>query len=492
MNSFLAILFTISYDSAISFKSCNFRHMDGLLTKSTKIASSSEVIDDISESKLNYLRSLKNELERRKLALTATEVAIKSIESELRDKSNTVTDDGTYDYGFISKSSGCYVDTENAKGKSGVPSNALDLGIKSFRREAASILGLFKKTNSSSVTDDAIQSKLRSLKLSNKAIWDREHSRPEVKAPLVIKIPYLVLCLMLDFLFDGIPISRFWFLETVARMPYFSYITMLHTYETLGWWRRSAEAKRVHFAEEWNEYHHLLIMESLGGDQLWAVRFFAQHAAIVYFFVLIALWSLSPSMAYNFSELIESHAVDTYAEFAEANADILKTMPPPRVAKAYYENIDMYAFDEFQTAKAKGTRRPMINTLYDVFCAIRDDEAEHVASMAACQDPNVIIKSPNREAAILAFSTAAIAASQLTGSDIDLTSWNSLLDGFSGDSIVDAIVAASGTGAALVKSNVMTNPEEAANVGAMAADTAAELKIVGTVLNWLKSILRLL
>jgi len=33
------------------------------------------------------------------------------------------------------------------------------------------------------------------------------------------------------------PIQRFWFLEMVARMPYFSYITMLHLYESFGWWR---------------------------------------------------------------------------------------------------------------------------------------------------------------------------------------------------------------------------------------------------------------
>ena len=33
-------------------------------------------------------------------------------------------------------------------------------------------------------------------------------------------------------------------------MPYLSYVSMLHLYESLGWWRRSAETKRVHFAEE--------------------------------------------------------------------------------------------------------------------------------------------------------------------------------------------------------------------------------------------------
>lgn len=96
------------------------------------------------------------------------------------------------------------------------------------------------------------------LQLSNAAIWEREESRPPVKAPWIIKAPYLFLCVLLDTLFDGAPIERFYFLETVARMPYFSYITMLHAYETLGWWRRSTEAKRVHFAEEYNEFNHLV------------------------------------------------------------------------------------------------------------------------------------------------------------------------------------------------------------------------------------------
>ena len=116
----------------------------------------------------------------------------------------------------------------------------------------------------------------------------------------MLRAPYYALCFALDNLFEGRPIARFWFLETVARMPYFSYISMLHLYaaarqriprrasrgsppryESLGWWRRSAEAKKVHFAEEWNEFHHLLAMEALGGDALWQDRFFAHHAAIV-------------------------------------------------------------------------------------------------------------------------------------------------------------------------------------------------------------------
>jgi hypothetical protein len=44
-------------------------------------------------------------------------------------------------------------------------------------------------------------------------------------------------------------------------------------------------------------------MEALGGDQRWADRFVAQHAAVFYYFVLMALWLGSPTLAYNFSEL---------------------------------------------------------------------------------------------------------------------------------------------------------------------------------------------
>lgn len=37
---------------------------------------------------------------------------------------------------------------------------------------------------------------------------------------------------------------------------------------------------------------------------------------------------VSPFLAYNFSELIESHAVDTYSEFLETNKELLQSLPP--------------------------------------------------------------------------------------------------------------------------------------------------------------------
>ena len=231
-----------------------------------------------------------------------------------------------------------------------------------------------------------LRDRLDELTLSNEGIWAREAEREQVPAPFIIKAPYLVLCRFLDLAFpENRPIQRFWFLESVARMPYFSYNTMLTVYELLGWWRRGSELRRVHFAEEWNEYHHLLVMESLGGDREWRDRFLAFHSALVYYAVLLNLWIISPALAYNFSELIEAHAVDTYAQFAEENKEALRDLPAPRVARAYWEGEDLYLFDEFQTARPRSSRRPRVKTLHDVFETIRDDEAEHVATMRECQ-----------------------------------------------------------------------------------------------------------
>ena len=105
-------------------------------------------------------------------------------------------------------------------------------------------------------------SKLRQLTLSTEAVLAREEERGVADAPFIIKRPYEIITGIIDWLFaDKNPIARFYFLETVARVPYYSYISMIHTYETLGWWRRSTAMKRIHFAQEYNELHHLMIWE---------------------------------------------------------------------------------------------------------------------------------------------------------------------------------------------------------------------------------------
>lgn len=56
------------------------------------------------------------------------------------------------------------------------------------------------------------------------------------------------------------------FLEDFVKlMPfiiwnYAAFVSVLHMYESFGWWRR-ADYLQVHFAESWNELHHLLTME---------------------------------------------------------------------------------------------------------------------------------------------------------------------------------------------------------------------------------------
>ena len=105
----------------------------------------------------------------------------------------------------------------------------------------------------------------------------------------------------------------------------------------------------MHNAEEWNELHHLLIMESLGGNSLWSDRFLGYHVAIAsaaasprlvrerstsrlrrrrdpatsqpldtavppprrYYWFLNGVFFCSPRIAYQFMELLEAHAVDT-------------------------------------------------------------------------------------------------------------------------------------------------------------------------------------
>ena len=96
--------------------------------------------------------------------------------------------------------------------------------------------------------------------------------------------------------------ARFYALETIARMPYFSYLSVLHLYETLGWWRR-ADYLKVHFCESWNELHHLLIMEELGGHKQFIDRFIAQHTAFFYYWFVVFFYMTNPAFAYNLNEV---------------------------------------------------------------------------------------------------------------------------------------------------------------------------------------------
>ena len=178
-------------------------------------------------------------------------------------------------------------------------------------------------------------------------------------------------------------VRRFYVLETVARVPYFAYLSVLHLRETFGE-RDLRDIMRLHYAEADNELHHLLVMESLGGNDRSFDRTLAKTMAFFYYWYVVGVYALSPEAAYHLSELIEDHAFQTYDDFLRRKGDELQGLPVPAVAREYYEADDKFLFDLVtQSCRidridiAEGCpRRPNLKTLQDVFVCIRNDEQE--------------------------------------------------------------------------------------------------------------------
>ncbi len=201
--------------------------------------------------------------------------------------------------------------------------------------------------------------------------------------------------------------ARFYVLETVARVPYFAYLSVLHLRETLGERQYSSSSGsptlssdtaagrensnnsrlRTHYAEADNELHHLLIMESLGGHANPMDRAIAQCMAVGYYWYVVFVYTMiSPQAAYHLSELIEDHAYHTYDDFLRTYETELKQLPVPAIAQQYYMDDNSFLQDLCRTVADTATRtldppmsrpKPILNSLYDVFVCIRNDEKEH-------------------------------------------------------------------------------------------------------------------
>ena len=188
----------------------------------------------------------------------------------------------------------------------------------------------------------------------------------------------------IDALYEGRDFARFYVLETLARVPYFAYLSVMHLRETFGDRKPGdSERMRTHYAEADNELHHLLIMESLGGNSSAVDRTLAQTMAFFYYWYVTVVYSFSEPAAYHLSELIEDHAFNTYDGFLRDHGPKLKGMPVPDIARKYYERDDPFLFDQFCTVKEPdggeftSRSRPPLESLYDVFVNIRNDEKEH-------------------------------------------------------------------------------------------------------------------
>lgn len=205
------------------------------------------------------------------------------------------------------------------------------------------------------------------LTLDNKAIWELEkNDEKQIDAPPPMMVIYYAICHILDVLYANDPIARFMFLETLARQPYFSYVSLYHLYETIGLWSIATNCKILHLQQENNECAHLKIMEELGGSRKWKDRFLSRHAALAYYTVLLVFFMVSPRLAYLSSQLLENHAKHTYSQFIVENSEILKTMP-------LTESVDGYIPVLTNSCDMK--------TLYDVFCNIMEDEVTHSETM---------------------------------------------------------------------------------------------------------------
>ena len=201
---------------------------------------------------------------------------------------------------------------------------------------------------------------------------------------IVIDSVYDIICFLYPVTGGPRDFARFFVLETVARVPYFAYVSVMHLRETFG--ERSpalSERMRTHYAEADNELHHLLIMESLGGNSSVVDRTIAQTMAFGYYWYVVAVYSVSEQAAYHLSELIEDHAYNTYNKYLEEHETMLKTMPVPAIATKYYVDDNPFLFDLFCTVKDLdeegnfSARRPKLESLYDVFVNVRNDEKEH-------------------------------------------------------------------------------------------------------------------
>jgi len=110
------------------------------------------------------------------------------------------------------------------------PAGVFTLALGNFGRQGKTIFEQIFEADASQSLPASLNFRLSNAAVT-KAQETRENSGGGIEAHPVSRFLYDVGCLFLDELFDGRPIPRFWFLETIARIPYFSYVSMLHLYE---------------------------------------------------------------------------------------------------------------------------------------------------------------------------------------------------------------------------------------------------------------------
>ena len=82
----------------------------------------------------------------------------------------------------------------------------------------------------------------------------------------------------------------------------------------------------------------------------------------------------------------------TYDKFLNSHERKLKELPPTRTAVEYYGSSsgeDRQGFHYGGDLNHRSCGQREVNTLYDVFVLVRDDEMEHFRAMSACAEADV-------------------------------------------------------------------------------------------------------
>jgi len=111
-----------------------------------------------------------------------------------------------------------------------------------------------------------------SLLLSCPVLSSPTHS---VLFSFLISYPLLSAPLLSSPLLSSPPVSSPHFLFASLAILHMMDPTMIRRIQWHHMTRRALSAR--HFAQEWNELHHLLIMEAMGGDKRWRDRFLAGY-----------------------------------------------------------------------------------------------------------------------------------------------------------------------------------------------------------------------
>lgn len=199
--------------------------------QSTSFSSSEDLNSKLNEvtqdaAQLSAVAALQKLKARQEMELEETERMIQVVKREFRaatqDKSSTAASLlSGYDYGFVSRSEGA-PSALSSNGLlqsiySGPPGNILVVGWGQFMRNLNAMKGEYSDEPPLLLNprQTVLQEKLKQLELNTTEIWAREFADGPIEAPLVIKVPYLAVCFLLDVVFDGryVP-SRFFLLET--------------------------------------------------------------------------------------------------------------------------------------------------------------------------------------------------------------------------------------------------------------------------------------